>query len=243
MVLLILLAVGCVALHPDAEERQRIIDLVNNDPTSTWTAGINPKFENSTYDHVRQLCGVLPGGPAYPPEREFEQWELDLEVPDAFDAREQWPQCTSLLELRDQSACGSCWAMGGIAAATDRVCIQTNGTVKDRLSAEDLVGCCHSCGMGCNGGYPSAVWSWFKNTGVVTGGEYHDYKWCSAYSLKNVITIVQASMVHVHLLNIQLPNVQRHATLNQLTVLNLTKININLKLVILSEELKISKLI
>jgi len=109
---------------------------------------------------------------------------LNVEVPDDFDARTAWPHCPSLTELRDQSACGSCWAMGGIAAATDRVCIQTNGTNKDRLSAEDLVGCCNSCGMGCNGGYPSAVWSWFKNTGVVTGGEYNNYTWCSAYSLK-----------------------------------------------------------
>jgi len=185
MKLLILLAavIGALAIHPDALERQRIINEVNSDPTSTWTAGVNPKFADSTYDHVKSLCGVLPGGPEYPPEREFTEDELNMAVPDDFDAREQWPHCPSLTELRDQSSCGSCWAMGGIAAATDRVCIQTNGTVKDRLSAEDLVGCCRTCGMGCNGGYPSAVWSWFKNTGVVTGGEYHNYTWCSAYSL------------------------------------------------------------
>jgi len=179
--LLIVLVACCFAIHPDVLERERIIEDVNSDPTSTWTAGVNPKFKDSTYDHVRQLCGVLPGGPEYPPERKF---EAATTIPDAFDARTEWPHCPSLTELRDQSACGSCWAMGGIAAATDRLCIQTNGTVKDRLSAEDLVGCCRTCGMGCNGGYPSAVWSWFKNTGVVTGGEYNNFTWCSAYSLK-----------------------------------------------------------
>lgn len=175
-------AVGAFAVHPDVIERERIIEEINSGD-NTWTAGVNKKFANSTYDHVRQLCGVLPGGPVLP-EREFTEEELNMEVPTAFDARTAWPQCKSLVELRDQSACGSCWAMGGIAAATDRVCIQTNGSVMDRLSAEDLVGCCNSCGMGCNGGYPSAVWSWFKSEGVVTGGENGNTDWCSAYSLK-----------------------------------------------------------
>lgn len=175
-------ALGAFAVHPDVIERQRIIEEINNGD-NTWTAGVNKKFANSTYDHVRQLCGVLPGGPVLP-EREFTEEELNMPVPTAFDARTAWPKCKSLVELRDQSACGSCWAMGGIAAATDRVCIQTNGSIMDRLSAEDLVGCCRSCGQGCNGGYPSAVWSWFKETGVVTGGEYDNTDWCSAYSLK-----------------------------------------------------------
>merc|ERR1712233_237854 len=104
--------------------------------------------------------------------REFTEEELAVPIPDSFDSRTQWASCPSLHEVRDQSSCGSCWAMGGIAAATDRVCIATHGKNTDRLSAEHLVGCCHSCGMGCNGGYPSAVWQWFKSNGVVTGGEY-----------------------------------------------------------------------
>jgi len=180
--LFLLSVVGALAVHPDVLERERIIREVNSDPTSTWTAGVNPKFANSTYEHARSLCGVLPGGPELP-EREFTEAELNMAIPDEFDARKAWPNCKSLVELRDQSSCGSCWAMGGIAAATDRLCIQTNGTNMDRLSAEDLIGCCRTCGMGCNGGYPSAVWQWFKGTGVVTGGENKDLSWCSAYSL------------------------------------------------------------
>jgi len=179
MLLLFSFIIAANALHPDVVERQQVKkELSKHD--LTWTAEFDPSLENTTYDYLRTLCGSLPGGPELP-ERDFSD---DIQVPDAFDAREEWGKmCPSLLELRDQSSCGSCWAMGGIEAATDRVCIQTNGTVKDRLSAEDLIGCCHTCGMGCNGGYPSAVWQWFKGTGVVTGGEYQDYKWCSAYSL------------------------------------------------------------
>lgn len=177
---LFLFAAGALAVHPDALERERIIKEIN-EGDNTWTAGVSDKFKDSTYDHVRSLCGVLPGGPELP---EATHLEAEFEVPTDFDSRTAWPKCTSIGELRDQSACGSCWAMGGIAAATDRLCIQTNGTIMDRLSAEDLVGCCNSCGMGCNGGYPSAVWNWFKKTGVVTGGENGDKSWCSAYSLK-----------------------------------------------------------
>ena len=33
------------------------------------------------------------------------------DVPDTFDARMQWPNCLSIGDIRDQSACGSCWVM------------------------------------------------------------------------------------------------------------------------------------
>jgi len=104
--------------------------------------------------------------------------------PTAFDSRTQWgAMCASTGEIRDQSNCGSCWAFGAAEAATDRYCIQTNGTMKMHLSAEDILSCCGTCGAGCNGGYPSAAWQWMKSTGVTTGGNYHDYAWCYSYEL------------------------------------------------------------
>ena len=45
--------------------------------------------------------------------------------------------------------------------------------------------CCgFSCGNGCNGGYPTGAWNYFKRTGLVTGGLYEDPNWCKPYSLK-----------------------------------------------------------
>ena len=31
-----------------------------------------------------------------------------------------------------------------------------------------------SCGNGCNGGIPAGAWNYFKNRGIVSGGNYGD---------------------------------------------------------------------
>jgi hypothetical protein len=35
----------------------------------------------------------------------------ELDVPKNFDAREHWKQCPHIAHIRDQSTCGSCWAL------------------------------------------------------------------------------------------------------------------------------------
>ena len=30
-------------------------------------------------------------------------------IPDSFDARQEWSECPSTKEIRDQGSCGSCW--------------------------------------------------------------------------------------------------------------------------------------
>ena len=104
------------------------------------------------------------------------------DLPESFDAAENWPECPSLKEIRDQSVCGSCWAFGAAEAATDRLCIATKGANQDRLSEEDLLACCDTCGFGCIGGFPSTAWHWFHMKGVTTGGEYGTTNWCNAYA-------------------------------------------------------------
>ena len=96
-----------------------------------------------------------------------------VEVPAAFDSRSAWPQCPHIGHIRDQATCGSCWAFGGVEAMSDRLCISSNGTVQDELSTEDMLSCCGSmCGAGCNGGYPSGAWRFFKLHGLTTEDKY-----------------------------------------------------------------------
>jgi len=91
------------------------------------------------------------------------------DVPDEFDARKQWPQCPSIGRIRDQSECGSCWAISATEAFNDRYCIST-GDGNISLSAADTMSC--ASGSGCGGGQPANAWSYFASEGVVTGGPY-----------------------------------------------------------------------
>jgi cathepsin B len=97
-------------------------------------------------------------------------------LPVDFDWRAQRPDCASIALVRDQSACGSCWAFGSTETFNDRRCIHLNDTLI--YSTDDTTACCSSltCGFsaGCNGGQPGAALDWMSQTGVVTGGLYTD---------------------------------------------------------------------
>lgn len=63
-------------------------------------------------------------------------------------------------------------AFGAVEAMSDRICIHSKAKISVRLSAEDLVFCCYTCGFGCDGGYPGAAWDHWVHKGIVTGGSY-----------------------------------------------------------------------
>ena len=58
------------------------------------------------------------------------------------------------------------------------------------LSAQDTASCCNLFGgcfgsQGCNGGIPAEAWSYFVQTGVVTGGDYDSKEGCFPYEIPN----------------------------------------------------------
>lgn len=164
-----------------------------NSAQSTWTAG-STKFMKWSKQSIKRLMGVRP--------EYFEQHKsltpIDHQVPaalpDSFDAREQWPNCASIKEVRDQGSCGSCWAFGAVEAMTDRICIVSKGAQNFHISAEDLVACCSECGFGCDGGFPQAAWSYYKDTGLVTGGNYNTKQGCEPYTLPSCDHHVNGSL-------------------------------------------------
>ena len=153
----------------------RLVEIAKsvNAKKTTWLA--NEEIPTRDYS---QFLGVLKGGPQVP----VKNIKVRDDLPKEFDSAKQWPECPSLKEIRDQSTCGSCWAFGAAEAATDRLCIHSKGKIQDRLSDEDLLTCCSSCGFGCDGGWPAVAWLYMSKAGISTGGENGSKDWCKAYS-------------------------------------------------------------
>lgn len=152
---------------------QSFVDEINAVPGITWKAGFSSKFHDLPRSAIRTLAGV-----------KKTSWEAvqklprhsssirDEDIPDAFDSETNWPQCAKIIgDIRDQSMCGCCWAFAGASAASDRLCISTNGTVAVPLSAQDVCFC--SSFDGCDGGQIDTPWQYISDTGSVTGGQYH----------------------------------------------------------------------
>jgi cathepsin B len=149
---------------------------------TTWKAAPS-KFMSWSTESIKRLMGVHPDNYEQHKKLDVLVHEVPNDLPENFDAREQWPNCPTLKEVRDQGSCGSCWAFGAVEAMSDRICIASNGTKNAHISAEDLVSCCKTCGFGCNGGFPQAAWSYFKKTGLVTGGNYNSNEGCRPYTI------------------------------------------------------------
>jgi len=174
--------VSLAAVHASLDlskpaNNDEIIRQVNT--KASWWAGHNKRFEGQTVGDVKRLLGFKRMVGTNLPIKAVKP----MAVPTNFDARVQWgAECPSTAEVRDQSACGSCWAFGSTEAVTDRVCIASNGTNTVHLSAEDMNSCCSGCGMGCDGGDPGAAWQYYVDSGLVDGGNYNGGG-CYPYSL------------------------------------------------------------
>jgi len=175
---LLIAVVGLVAAehHPLSDE---FIEEVNREAT-TWTAGRN-FHRDTSINYLKGLLGVLTEKESSLPVLEIEDQDL-MDLPTEFDARKQWPKCKSIGEIRDQSSCGSCWAISAAEMMSDRHCIHKDGELF-HFSTADINSCCENCGDGCNGGYPSAAMNYWKREGVVSGGQYNSSQGCRPYSL------------------------------------------------------------
>ncbi|XP_050535783.1 cathepsin B-like cysteine proteinase 4 [Daktulosphaira vitifoliae] len=177
-------------------EANKIIKYVNNIPNNTWKAGFN--FKSKQLKEIENIMGVLPINEKYTQsledlgfaihhnsnnilDKDFNEIEV---LPENFDASKQWSKCKSILSVKNQSNCGSCWALSTASVFSDRICIATNGSIDNNLSGEYLLSCCTgSCGRGCNGGHPEKAWKFIINNGICTGGDYGSNEGCQPYSI------------------------------------------------------------
>merc|ERR1711991_391595 len=141
------------------------IEAINNDPESTWVAGVNEVFEGMTLWDAKKMMGVPVPLPKIDDSRVAPEPEAGS-YPSSFDSRKKWPGCVGAVENQEQ--CGSCWAFGTTEALSSRTCIAKGEKSATELSAQWLVSCDVEGNEGCNGGIPHLAWDYFEAHGVPT---------------------------------------------------------------------------
>ncbi|KAJ7370099.1 hypothetical protein OS493_034310 [Desmophyllum pertusum] len=193
---LVVLFASCQAKYLHEPLTKEAIDDINL--YASWTA--DPDYAGYDVEHFKSLCGVplddnVPPRPKklgiLPVKTDYEA----VQIPDTFDAREQWPNCSSIKDVRDQGSCGNSWAVGAAGAITDRICIHSGGKLTPYISAQDLTSCCGGCGYGCNGGFPEAAWSYWVYEGIVTGGQYLSHQGCDPYQIPSCDHHVKGKLI------------------------------------------------
>ena len=114
----------------------------------------NSQSQNQDKTHTRKLNTMIDKhfgfvGPSMGPAPVHTMSTRDA-IPESFDAREQWPKCSVIKEIKNQNKCGSCWAMASSSVLADRMCISTNGATDVSLSPQFMVNCLANQ-YGCNG--------------------------------------------------------------------------------------------
>lgn len=163
------LIVAVLAIKPvQPVVTQELVDSINRIPGNTWKASAanGHLITGATKEQIKGLLGVKKNPNFHLPKRVFTEKENLTVLPAEFDSATNWPDCPTITNIRDQSACGSCWAVAAAEAMSDRYCV---GKVNSNLeiSADDLMSCCWYCGSGCEGGDPDSAWSWWTSTGLV----------------------------------------------------------------------------
>jgi len=147
-----------ICTYPSSEtEFTKIAAEVNAMADATWTADPKASERFGSLDDVKQLCGTWnKNHPAFSSNSIDAPTYVKLPVnsaleaagkaalaagtlPSDYDARTAHPNCTVISKIRDQSACGSCWAFGSTESFEDRRCIATG--VDTMFSTEDTAGC------------------------------------------------------------------------------------------------------
>ena len=93
-------------------------------------------------------------------------------TPESFDWRTENSECVHA--VRNQGACGSCWAHAISEAMSDRVCIDSNGKFNTVFSPQQLVDCDY-LDHGCNGGNLIFPWLYYSTVGAAEESCYGDY--------------------------------------------------------------------
>jgi len=168
------LLVACAFALPGSRliNDQDFVNEINSKSGILWKAGMNSRWNNMPLSAMKSVAGVkMEANTAAlrtAPRAVFNM--SDDAIPDSFDSATNWPKCAKVIDdIRDQSMCGCCWAFAGASAASDRLCIATEGKTVAPLSAQDICFCSNP--DGCDGGQIDAPWDYVGRHGALTGAQ------------------------------------------------------------------------
>lgn len=139
----------------------------NADPSVTSWMGHN-FLSDYTFEEKAALRGLAPEGESHHDE-EFTAIDHHVGAYATFDWRNQGQVVPP---VRDQGACGSCWAFSATGTVEMSVAI-ANNTAAGNYSEQQLVSCSQSYGNnGCNGGWYYWAWDYMKGHAQETEADY-----------------------------------------------------------------------
>ncbi|KAL5244509.1 hypothetical protein ACI65C_011919 [Semiaphis heraclei] len=152
----------------------------------TWVAAaIYTAFAKSSYENFASRARK------FVQKTNYENWSKSrktvdnnykTDIPKEFDARQHFVSCSSVIgNVKDQGNCASSWAVAVASTFTDRLCIASNGTFTENLSAQNLMSCGDDETLGCDGGSAFKAWEFTMGNGIVTGGNFGSNEGCQPY--------------------------------------------------------------
>lgn len=130
----------------------------NADPASTYQMGVN-QFTDLTQAEFEAIYLTL-----QVPKRSIKTVEIKATAPNGDI---DWQTAGAVTPIKNQGACGSCWAFSATAAHESAIILAQKVTVS--LSEQQLVDCSRSYGnQGCNGGWMDSAFDYAKDKGLTT---------------------------------------------------------------------------
>eukprot|EP01043_Picozoa_sp_COSAG02_P031504 COSAG02_NODE_2059_length_9974_cov_6.226532_13_plen_544_part_00 len=162
-----------------------------NEAADSWTAAASAVWEGMTADDASARLGLLTTathtlhstsqlrplsalhGLPLPSASQLAARDAALAahggaIPASFDLRQRFPQCSSIVTVRNQGNCGGCWAFAGAESLADRLCIADTARFGNLSLSPEYFMDCDSQNAGCGGGLIDDAWIFLEQHGLVS---------------------------------------------------------------------------
>lgn len=145
-------------------QNMEMINKHNSSKTSTFTMGVN-QFTDLTFEEfkAKYLMTKETANPLSTDNTEIEELNKGKKV--------DWKEAGMLSPVKNQEACGSCWAFSATGSMEAAYRIHKNQKIS--VAEQELVDCSGDYGnYGCNGGIMSAAFSYIKDNDIANEDDY-----------------------------------------------------------------------